>query len=180
MSDKNGKLAPKGVFLAGLLAGATEAVLVVSPMEVVKIRLQAQQHSLADPLDIPKYRYAPKRLQFCRVKTNSHISETPHTPHLPSSEKKESARSTEESLLQPCVKPRIKVSYSDNQAPGNLTNSVCLGVNFTAYQEFKRLAKEYQPQYAVTELPSWQTMLLGLISGAMGPFSNAPIDTIKT
>lgn len=28
---------------AGLGAGATEAVLVVSPMEVVKIRLQAQQ-----------------------------------------------------------------------------------------------------------------------------------------
>jgi solute carrier family 25 citrate transporter 1 len=26
-------------------------------MEVVKIRLQAQQHSLADPMDLPKYRY---------------------------------------------------------------------------------------------------------------------------
>ncbi|KAJ9112684.1 hypothetical protein QFC22_006186 [Naganishia vaughanmartiniae] len=102
--DSEGKLKPKGVFLAGLLAGATEAVLVVSPMEVVKIRLQAQQHSLADPLDIPKYRYV----------------------------------------------------------------------------EFKRLAKSYQPQYANVELPSWQTMILGLVSGAMGPFSNAPIDTIKT
>lgn len=53
-------------------------------------------------------------------------------------------------------------------------------MNFTAYQEFKRLAKEYQPQYAATDLPSWQTMILGLVSGAMGPFSNAPIDTIKT
>jgi hypothetical protein len=41
---------------AGLLAGATEAVMVVSPMEVIKIRLQAQHHSLADPEDIPKYR----------------------------------------------------------------------------------------------------------------------------
>ena len=29
--------------IAGLGAGATEAVLVVSPMEVIKIRLQAQQ-----------------------------------------------------------------------------------------------------------------------------------------
>jgi hypothetical protein len=28
---------------AGLGAGATEAILVVSPMEVIKIRLQAQQ-----------------------------------------------------------------------------------------------------------------------------------------
>lgn len=41
---------------AGLMAGATEAVLVVTPAEVIKIRLQAQMHSLADPMDIPKYR----------------------------------------------------------------------------------------------------------------------------
>ena len=36
----------------------TEAVAVVGPMEVVKIRLQAQHHSMTDPLDIPKYRNA--------------------------------------------------------------------------------------------------------------------------
>ena len=40
---------------------------------------------------------------------------------------------------------------------------------------------DYQPQFADGgQLPSWQTMILGLVSGAMGPFSNAPIDTIKT
>ena len=44
--------------LAGLGAGVTEAVAVVTPMEVVKIRLQAQQHSLADPLEAPRYRNA--------------------------------------------------------------------------------------------------------------------------
>lgn len=43
---------------AGLGAGITEAVAVVTPMEVVKIRLQAQQHSLADPMDTPRYRNA--------------------------------------------------------------------------------------------------------------------------
>lgn len=43
---------------AGLGAGTTEAIAVVTPMEVVKIRLQAQQHSLADPLDTPRYRNA--------------------------------------------------------------------------------------------------------------------------
>lgn len=47
---------------AGLGAGTTEAVMVVCPMEVVKIRLQAQMHSLADPLDIPKYRNAAHAL----------------------------------------------------------------------------------------------------------------------
>ena len=39
-------------------AGVTEGVAVVTPMEVVKIRLQAQQHSLADPLEAPRYRNA--------------------------------------------------------------------------------------------------------------------------
>lgn len=35
-------------------------------------------------------------------------------------------------------------------------------------------------QPGVEDLPSYQHMLIGLVSGAMGPFSNAPIDTIKT
>jgi hypothetical protein len=110
----------------------------------------------------------------------ANFAETPPTPRSPSSEKKESARFTEESPLPPCVKPQIKVSNSSLRLQGNVSDRPIVGVNFTAYQEFKRLAKEYQPQYAATELPSWQTMVLGLVSGAMGPFSNAPIDTIKT
>lgn len=32
--------------------------MVVNPMEVVKIRLQAQMHSLADPMETPRYRNA--------------------------------------------------------------------------------------------------------------------------
>jgi solute carrier family 25 citrate transporter 1 len=36
--------------------------MVVCPMEVVKIRLQAQVHSMSDPLDIPKYRNAAHAL----------------------------------------------------------------------------------------------------------------------
>ena len=34
--------------------------------------------------------------------------------------------------------------------------------------------------HGTTDVPGWQTSIIGLISGAMGPFSNAPIDTIKT
>ena len=47
---------------AGLAAGVTEAVAIVTPMEVIKIRLQAQHHSMADPLDVPKYRNAAHAL----------------------------------------------------------------------------------------------------------------------
>ena len=32
--------------------------MVVNPMDVIKIRLQAQRHSMTDPLDVPKYRNA--------------------------------------------------------------------------------------------------------------------------
>merc|ERR1711988_923775 len=53
-------------------------------------------------------------------------------------------------------------------------------VNFTAYSYFKEWLKVWQPQYEGKNLPSWQTTMIGLVSGAMGPLSNAPIDTIKT
>jgi solute carrier family 25 citrate transporter 1 len=58
LAGKNGKTTSSGIFLAGLGAGATESVLVVTPMDVIKIRLQSQRHSMTDPLDIPKYRNA--------------------------------------------------------------------------------------------------------------------------
>ena len=53
-------------------------------------------------------------------------------------------------------------------------------VNFSAYTQFKYLLQKWQPAYNDAELPSYQTMVIGLLSGAMGPLSNAPIDTIKT
>jgi len=55
-------------------------------------------------------------------------------------------------------------------------------VNFTAYTEFKAYTQKLQPHLGEQglELPAYQHMLLGLASGAMGPLSNAPIDTIKT
>jgi len=58
LTSPDGTLHSRGTFMAGLAAGVTEAVAVVTPMEVVKIRLQAQYHSMSDPLDVPKYRNA--------------------------------------------------------------------------------------------------------------------------
>ncbi|KAK6341266.1 hypothetical protein TWF696_008350 [Orbilia brochopaga] len=135
-----GKTPAQWVFLSGLMAGATEAVAVVTPMEVVKIRLQAQQHSLADPLDIPKYRNAA------------------HCAFTVLKEEGVSALWRGVSLTA--------LRQATNQA-----------ANFTAYTQMKQQALKYQN---LEELPSYQHLCLGLISGAMGPFSNAPIDTIKT
>ncbi|EHK41486.1 hypothetical protein TRIATDRAFT_228302 [Trichoderma atroviride IMI 206040] len=144
LADKStGTVSGRGTFMAGLAAGVTEAVAVVTPMEVIKIRLQAQHHSMADPLDIPKYRNAAHAL-YTVVK-----------------EEGVGALYRGVSLTA--------LRQGSNQA-----------VNFTAYSYFKNWLKDYQPQYADGNLPSWQTTIIGLVSGAMGPLSNAPIDTIKT
>jgi solute carrier family 25 citrate transporter 1 len=133
-----------GTFVAGLAAGVTEAVAVVTPMEVIKIRLQAQHHSMADPLDVPKYRNAAHAL-YTVVK-------------------EEGAGALYRGVSLTALR------QGSNQA-----------VNFTAYTYFKEALLRWQPEYqACSSLPSWQTTLIGLVSGAMGPLSNAPIDTIKT
>ncbi|KAI1085572.1 mitochondrial carrier [Whalleya microplaca] len=142
-NKSTGNVSGSSTFLAGLAAGVTEAVAVVTPMEVVKIRLQAQHHSMADPLDVPKYRNAAHAL-YTVVK---------------------------------------------EEGPGALYRGVSLtalrqgsnqAVNFTAYTYFKEVLMRWQPEFSGGNLPSWQTTLIGLVSGAMGPLSNAPIDTIKT
>ncbi|KAF2719466.1 succinate/fumarate mitochondrial transporter-like protein [Polychaeton citri CBS 116435] len=129
-------------FTAGLAAGVTEAVLVVCPMEVIKIRLQGQYHSMADPLDIPKYRNAAHAL-YTVVK-----------------EEGVSALYRGVSLTA--------LRQGTNQA-----------ANFTAYTELKDYIQKRRSD-PTAPLPGWQTAFIGLISGAVGPFSNAPIDTIKT
>ncbi|KLJ06262.1 hypothetical protein EMPG_10303 [Blastomyces silverae] len=142
-NKETGHLSGSANMLAGLAAGVTEAVAVVTPMEVIKIRLQAQQHSLADPLDTPKYRSAPHALLTV-------------------------VREEGFGALYRGVS-LTALRQGTNQA-----------ANFTAYTELKALLQKWQPEYSTKELPSYQTMIIGLISGAMGPFSNAPIDTIKT
>ncbi|KAK6348275.1 hypothetical protein TWF718_006081 [Orbilia javanica] len=139
-NPETGKVPAQWIFLSGLMAGATEAVAVVTPMEVVKIRLQAQQHSLADPLDVPKYRNAA------------------HCAFTVLKEEGVSALWRGVSLTA--------LRQATNQA-----------ANFTAYTQMKQYALKVQD---VAELPTYQHLCLGLVSGAMGPFSNAPIDTIKT
>jgi solute carrier family 25 citrate transporter 1 len=109
-------------------------------MEVVKIRLQAQHHSMSDPLDVPKYRNAA------------------HALFLVVREEGVGALYRGVSLTA--------LRQGTNQA-----------ANFTAYSYLRSWLQEYQH---TTDLPGWQTSIIGLISGAMGPFSNAPIDTIKT
>ncbi|KAI0201373.1 mitochondrial carrier [Astrocystis sublimbata] len=146
LADKQtGIISGSGTFVAGLAAGVTEAVAVVTPMEVIKIRLQAQHHSMADPLDVPKYRNAAHAL-YTVVK-------------------EEGAGALYRGVSLTALR------QGSNQA-----------VNFTAYTYFKEQLLKRQIANGETsgQLPTAQTTLIGLVSGAMGPLSNAPIDTIKT
>lgn len=140
LKDDKGIISTGGTFLAGVGAGTTEAVLIVNPMEVVKIRLQAQHHSMADPLDVPKYRNAP------------------HAAYLIC--KEEGFRTLYRGVSLTAAR------QASNQ-----------GVNFTVYSKLKEKLQEY---HRIEMLPSWETSLIGLVSGALGPLSNAPLDTIKT
>lgn len=140
LADKQtGSVSTGNTFLAGVGAGTTEAVLVVNPMEVVKIRLQAQ-HLHPETAASPRYRNA---LQAC---------------YLIVKEEGIGALYRGVSLT----------------AARQATNQ---GANFTVYSKLKEFLQEHHKTDA---LPSWETSCIGLISGAIGPFSNAPLDTIKT
>ncbi|CAM9907838.1 unnamed protein product [Discosporangium mesarthrocarpum] len=130
------------VFLAGLGSGVTEAVLVVTPAEVCKIRLQAQYHSMLDPQEMARRKY--KNV----IQTAFVIA------------KEEGVGALYKGL-----------------APTVLRQGCNQAVNFTCYQIFKSQTMQLTGQ---KELDPWQHMLLGGLSGGIGPCVNNPLDVVKT
>lgn len=55
--EHNGEKTSRVTFSAGLASGLTEAIVVVTPAEVCKIRLQSQYHSLMDPSQMHNRKY---------------------------------------------------------------------------------------------------------------------------
>ncbi|CAR29813.1 hypothetical protein ZYGR_0AD04990 [Zygosaccharomyces rouxii] len=137
---ETGRVSTANTFIAGLGAGVTEAVMVVNPMEVVKIRLQSQHLKPQDPNTPAKYRNA---VQACYTIVK------------------------EEGL--PALYRGVSLT-----AARQATNQ---GANFTAYSKMREALQRWHGSDTV---PNWQTSCIGLVSGAIGPFFNAPLDTIKT
>lgn len=149
-----GSAPPQGVtFLAGLLSGLTEAVLIVTPAEVCKIRMQSQYHSLMDPAQRTHAKY--KNV----VQTASLV-----------------VREEGLGALYKGVVPTM-LRQGCNQA-----------VNFTAYNFAKKKllawkrkkAEEKGMSGSDVQLDHWQSLLMGGLSGGMGPLVNNPLDVVKT
>lgn len=149
-------------FTAGLLSGLTEAVMIVTPAEVCKIRMQSQRHSLLDPIEANSRKYG-------------NVVQTAITI----------VREEGYSALYKGVVPTM-MRQGCNQA-----------VNFTAYNAMKTFWLERQRQHntrnhwllntttetnpeSPEQLPSAVVMLIGGLSGAMGPIVNNPLDVVKT
>mmetsp|Transcript_6435 Transcript_6435/g.9652 ORF Transcript_6435/g.9652 Transcript_6435/m.9652 type:complete len:312 (-) Transcript_6435:62-997(-) len=129
------------VFLAGLGSGITEAVAVVTPAEVCKIRMQAQYHSMIDPEQMARRKY----------------------------------RNVFQTAALIVKEEGIGALYK-GVVPTTMRQGCNQAVNFTVYQMFK---SKWEARKG-GELASWQIMMIGGLSGGMGPAVNNPLDVVKT
>jgi solute carrier family 25 citrate transporter 1 len=129
-------------FTAGLASGLTEAILVVTPAEVCKIRMQSQYHSMIDPSQMQHRKY-------------TNVLQTAMTI----------VREEGIGALYKGVVPTM-LRQGCNQA-----------VNFTAYSAIKQKVMAYQN---TDKLEHWQSLVIGGLSGGMGPLVNNPLDVVKT
>ncbi|CAL9728667.1 succinate/fumarate mitochondrial transporter [Monosporozyma unispora] len=187
LADKQtGKVSTGNTFIAGLMAGVTEAVMVVNPMEVVKIRLQAQH--LADPVvQNAKNVMATASAAIPNGATANFASAATATTTATATATATAAGSAVAAAPKH-YKNAVHAAYTivKEEGFGALYRGVSLtaarqatnqGANFTVYSKLKEFLQSYHNKDV---LPSWETSLIGLVSGAIGPFSNAPLDTIKT
>mmetsp|Transcript_14899 Transcript_14899/g.24643 ORF Transcript_14899/g.24643 Transcript_14899/m.24643 type:complete len:389 (+) Transcript_14899:98-1264(+) len=130
------------IFFAGLASGLTEAILVVTPAEVCKIRMQGQYNSMMDPAQLAHRKY-------------TNVLQTAST----------------------IVREEGMGALYKGLVPTMLRQGCNQAVNFTAYQNIKRKVLDYQ---GGSELQHWQSLVIGGLSGGMGPLVNNPLDVVKT
>lgn len=184
LADKQtGHVSTGSTFVAGLMAGVTEAVMVVNPMEVVKIRLQAQH--LAEPA-VQAVKTAAATAIAPNGATANFAAQVTSTSAATATVTATAASGT--AVVAPKYRNAVHAVYTivKEEGFGALYRGVSLtaarqatnqGANFTVYSKLKEFLQNY---HNTDILPSWETSVIGLVSGAIGPFSNAPLDTIKT
>ncbi|CAF9909739.1 hypothetical protein IMSHALPRED_008456 [Imshaugia aleurites] len=156
-NPSDGTLTDQGTFLAGLAAGITEAVTVVTTMEVLKVRLQGQKRKAGDA---PKYRNAA------------------HAAYV--IVKDEGPKALFKGMSLTALRQATNVSGNPVLLRAKDNHLTLLAVNLTTYTKLNHLLHDWQSIPKNQELSAFQTALCGLVAGAAGPMSNAPIDTLKT
>lgn len=132
------RLSTNGItFTAGLASGLTEAIMVVTPAEVCKIRMQSQYHSMMDPDQMKKRKY-------------TNVLQTAYT----------------------IVKEEGFGALYKGVVPTMLRQGCNQAVNFTAYNLIKKEVMEMQ---GTESLEHWQSLMIGGLSGGMGPLVNNPL-----
>lgn len=133
---------PSVTLSAGLMSGLTEAILIVTPAEVCKIRMQSQYHSLMDPTQMARRKY-------------TNVVQTAIT----------------------IVKEEGFTALYKGIVPTMMRQGCNQAVNFSMYHLFKAKLLEMQKK---SELSPGESLLLGGISGGLGPLVNNPLDVVKT
>ena len=147
---------PTITFFAGLLSGLTEAIVIVTPAEVCKIRMQSQYHSLIDPSQKPQMNAKYKNV----VQTAALI-----------------------------VKEEGFGALYKGVVPTMMRQGCNQAVNFSVYNyskkrilawKKKKMEEEQQRDgggggKVDVQLDHWQSLLLGGLSGGMGPLVNNPL-----
>lgn len=130
-------------------------------MEVLKVRLQGQKSSNKEAGEVPKYRNAA------------------HAAYIIA--KDEGPQALFKGMSLTALRQGTNVSGKMTFFTWNMDNYLTRpAVNMTTYTKLKQNLHAWQPIYEGQDLPSIQTALCGLIAGAAGPMSNAPIDTLST
>eukprot|EP00299_Pterocystis_sp_00344_P012629 c608_g1_i1.p1 GENE.c608_g1_i1~~c608_g1_i1.p1 ORF type:complete len:293 (-),score=51.04 c608_g1_i1:61-939(-) len=137
LKDKNGKVSNVGGFAAGLGAGMTEAVLIVTPFEVLKTRLQQQKGT-----DKATLKY--KGPIDCAVKI-------------------------------------VREEGVTALWKGNTPTMVRQGWNqFFLFGTYDIMKKSIYGLEREDPISPHQSLILGVVAGALGPLTNNPFDVAKT
>jgi len=145
--DFLGRVAPSSVnataitFSAGLMSGLTEAILVVTPAEVCKIRMQSQYNSMVEAA--------------ARHRKYTNVFQTALT----------------------IVREEGFGALYQGLIPTMMRQGCNQAANFTGYNFFKNKLLQSTQQ---TDLYPYQSLVLGGLSGGIGPLINNPLDVVKT
>jgi solute carrier family 25 citrate transporter 1 len=137
LADKNGKVSFLNGFLAGLGSGMTEAVLIVTPFEVIKTRLQQQKGT-----DKATLKY--------------------HGPvHA----------------FQTIIKEEGVTALWKGNVPTMWRQGINQLLLFGTYDYMKNLFFGLNRDDPISPV---QSLVIGIIAGALGPLCNNPLDVAKT